>query len=148
MCFKLRIYTTFAFKSRTFVLYNRVLFVITGLIYHGNDLNRPNKYFCSLQPCLNNNQVWLYFPSVRFLRLATMTGKTHNKGQKDRMRHMNRVTHVSIILTTQCCNLVHLNESCMPKNFFNFQCKCCSSNVGEMDSLIACSTNTIPCTKK
>jgi hypothetical protein len=31
-----------------FVRYNRVLFVITGKIYHKNDLNQPNKYFCLL----------------------------------------------------------------------------------------------------
>ncbi len=30
------------------VRYNRVLFVITGEIYQENDLNQPNKYFCSL----------------------------------------------------------------------------------------------------
>ncbi len=32
-------------EMRKFVRYNRVLFIITGLIYHENDLNQPNKYF-------------------------------------------------------------------------------------------------------
>ncbi len=40
------------------------------------------------------------------------------------------------------------NLQYMLKKFFNYECKCCSSNVGEMYFLIACSTNTIPCTKK